>query len=187
MRLCGQITPIQLRLGNKSPSLRILSPSRGKKQRPSFPLTEEGYENLVAKRLSWSWIGVSSRLSTSPMKKYPPPISIVRARALRRNASDAEMRMKWLLKEQFPEARFRFQVPIRHYIVDFASHRLKIVIEIDGGQHADDADAARTAEIEAEGYSVIRFWNNEVLQNGEGCLVVLAQFLAARSPQSSYD
>ena len=66
------------------------------------------------------------------MKKHPPPISIVRARTLRKNATDAERKMQRLLKEHFPEARFRFQVPIRHYIADFASHRLKIVIELDG-------------------------------------------------------
>ena len=95
--------------------------------------------------------------------------------------------MQFLLKQHFPEARFRFQVPMRHYVVDFASHRLKIVIEIDGGQHSPEADADRTRAIEGEGYSVIRLWNTEVLQNGEGCLVVLAQFLAARSPHSSCD
>jgi very-short-patch-repair endonuclease len=121
------------------------------------------------------------------MKKRPPPISIKRARDLRRNATDAERRMQFLLKQHFPEARFRFQVPLRHYIADFASHRLKIVIEIDGGQHGPEADAERTADIEGEGYRVVRFWNNEVLQNGEGCMVRLAEVLAARSPQSSCD
>lgn len=121
------------------------------------------------------------------MKKHPPPISIVRARALRKNATDAERKMQRLLKEHFPEARFRFQVPIRHYIADFASHRLKIVIELDGGQHDQATDAQREADIRNEGYRIIRFWNNAVLQNGDGCVVQLAQFIAARSPQSSCD
>jgi len=121
------------------------------------------------------------------MKKHPPPISIVRARDLRRNATEAERAMKRLLREHFPDGRFRFQVPIRHYIVDFASHRAKVAIEIDGGQHSEAADADRGAAIEAEGYRIIRFWNNEVLQNGHGCAVRLKQFLAATSPRSSYD
>ena len=78
-------------------------------------------------------------------------------------------------------------MPLRHYIVDFASHRLKVVVEIDGGQHAEVNEGPRTATIEGEGYRVVRSWNNEVLENGEGCMVRLAQFLAARSPSSSCD
>ena len=109
------------------------------------------------------------------MKHHPPPISIVRARALRRDATDAERLMWRLLKENFAEARFRRQVPLRHYIVDFASHRLRLAIEVDGGQHSDEADAQRTADIESEGYKVVRFWNNEVLRNAEGCMARLAQ------------
>ena len=90
--------------------------------------------------------------------------------------------MERLLKENFPETRFRLQVPLRHHIADFASHRLKVVIEIDGGQHSVEKDARRTAEIEGEGYKVIRFWNNEVLENGEGCIVRLAQLLRQDHP-----
>ena len=95
--------------------------------------------------------------------------------------------MKLLLKQHFADARFRFQVPIRHYITDFTSHRAKVVVEIDGGQHSVESDAARTAVIEAEGYRIIRFWNNEVLQNRESCAQRLRLFLEARSPPSSSD
>ena len=95
--------------------------------------------------------------------------------------------MQRLLKEHFPTARFRFQAPMRHYIADFVSHGAKVVIEIDGGQHSQEADAARTAVIEGEGYRIIRFWNNEVLQNREGCAHHLRLFLEARSPPSSSD
>ena len=67
---------------------------------------------------------------------------------------------------------FRRQVPLGPYYADFACHALKLVIEIDGDTHgADDArlyDAARTRFIEAEGYRVIRFTNDEVLSNAEG-------------------
>ncbi len=116
------------------------------------------------------------------MKHHPPPISVVRARQLRHEPTDAEQRMWRLLREHFPEARFRRQVPIRHFIADFASHRAKVVIEIDGGQHNAQADAARTAAIEAEGYRVERFWNNDVLSNGEGCAIRLGQVLAQPHP-----
>ena len=116
------------------------------------------------------------------MKKHPPPISIVRARALRRNATEAERAMERLLKAYFPKARFRFQVPIRHHIADFASHRAKVVIELDGGQHSAEGDAARSALIESEGYRIVRFWNNEVLENGEGCMVRLGEFLGQFHP-----
>jgi very-short-patch-repair endonuclease len=87
-----------------------------------------------------------------------------------------------LLKANFPEARFRRQVPLRHYLADFASHSSKLVIEIDGGQHDRDRDAARTTAIEAEGYRVVRFWNNEVMENGDGCMTRLAQFLRHDHP-----
>ena len=142
----------------------------------------EGYADLVAKRPSRSWMGVISRLGVTQMKKHPPPTSILRARQLRRNATDAERSMKRLLKECFPNARFRFQVPIRHYIADFASHRAKVVIEIDGGQHLAAGDADRSALIETEGYRIIRFWNNEVLENGTGCVTRLGQFMELDHP-----
>ena len=127
-------------------------------------------------------MGVNSRLGVKPVKKHPPPQTILRARQMRRAATDAEIRMWRLLREYFPEARFRQQVPLRHFIADFASHRMKVVIEIDGGQHADEKDARRTAIIEAEGYRVIRFWNNEVLENGDGCVIRLGQLMGLNHP-----
>ncbi len=116
------------------------------------------------------------------MKKHPPPISIHRARNLRNDATEAERCMWRLLRETYSEARFRRQVPIRHYIADFASHRLRIVVEIDGGQHSFERDALRTKVIETEGYRIIRFWNNEVMENGDGCLIRLGQFLRHAHP-----
>ncbi|HWH23181.1 MAG TPA: DUF559 domain-containing protein, partial [Allosphingosinicella sp.] len=83
-----------------------------------------------------------------------------RARRLRNDPTEAEKALWRLLRENFLRVRFRRQVPIRHYIADFASHRAMLVIEVDGGQHGGEVDAARTAVIEAEGYRVIRFWNN---------------------------
>ncbi len=90
-----------------------------------------------------------------------------------------------LLREFFPEARFRRQVPLRRYVVDFASHRARLVIECDGGQHDEAADAERTKLIEAEGYRVIRFWNHDVLGNAEGVHSVIASALLERHPHPS--
>lgn len=90
--------------------------------------------------------------------------------------------MERLLKECFPEARFRFQVPFGHYFADFASHRHRIIVEVDGGQHSVEADAQRTEFLQNQGYRVIRFWNNDVLANSEGCMIQLGKFLPKDHP-----
>ena len=87
--------------------------------------------------------------------------------------TDAE-RALWtrLRNRQLTSLKFRRQVPIGPYIVDFVCFEEKLVIEIDGGQHAEntEADLIRTQWLENEGYRVIRFWNNEVLGNTVGVL-----------------
>ncbi|WP_232492063.1 endonuclease domain-containing protein [Novosphingobium kaempferiae] len=115
------------------------------------------------------------------MKRALPPLAVKRARELRLNATDAERAMWRLLRRHFPRAHFRRQVPLLHYIADFASHSLKIVIEIDGGQHSPETDAARTHAIESQGYRVIRFWNTDLLSNPEGCMIALDAALAPAS------
>ena len=87
-----------------------------------------------------------------------------------------------LLRESFPDARFRFQVPLRMFTADFASHAARLVIEIDGGQHRPERDAGRTRLIESEGYRVIRLWNNEVLGNPEGVWAKVAEALHGLHP-----
>jgi len=82
--------------------------------------------------------------------------------------TDAERKVWRILKEGFPNWNFRKQVPIRHYIAYFVSHRAKLVIEVDGGQHGPEVDSERTKIIANEGYRVIRFWNDEVLCNPDG-------------------
>lgn len=87
--------------------------------------------------------------------------------------TDAE-RLLWskLRRKQMHGHMFRHQAPIGPYIVDFACLTIKLVIEVDGGQHNINkaADEKRTAWLESQGYRVMRFWNNEVLQNLEGVL-----------------
>lgn len=87
-----------------------------------------------------------------------------------------------LLRANFLAARFRRQVPIRHYTVDFASHRAKLVVEVDGGQHAVDADADRDRIIGSEGYRILRFWNHDVLGNPDGVASVIADALPKPQP-----
>ncbi|MCX9146154.1 endonuclease domain-containing protein [Erythrobacter sp. WG] len=102
------------------------------------------------------------------------------ARNLRNNATDAEQRL-WLhlRASRFEGAKFTRQFPIGNFIADFACRSLRLAIELDGGQHSGSAaDANRTRIIEAHGYRVIRFWNNEVLENLDGVLTVIAQEIA---------
>jgi very-short-patch-repair endonuclease len=127
-------------------------------------------------------MGVISPLHVAAVKKHPPSISIERSRRLRRDATDAERAMWRALRQSFPEGRWRRQVPLRHYIGDFASHCLKVVIEIDGGQHSAERDEGRSSAIEAEGYRIIRFWNSEVLENLEGCMRRLGELLGQDHP-----
>ena len=87
--------------------------------------------------------------------------------------TDAERAVWRLRRESFPEQHFRRQVPIRNFIADFATHRAKLVIEIDGGQHEAATDVGRTRVIEAEGYRVLRFWNHEVFGNPAGVWTVI--------------
>jgi len=102
------------------------------------------------------------------MKHHPPAGAVKRARRLRREMTDAERAIWRILREAFSEHHFRRQVPIRHFIADFACHKSKLVIEVDGSQHSTEVDASRTVALESEGYRVIRFWNNDVLGNPDG-------------------
>lgn len=113
-----------------------------------------------------------------------PSGTVSRARKLRRDATEAEKKVWRGLREAFPASRFRRQVPIGPYFADFFSFSAKLIIEIDGGQHATatEYDAARTRFLEAQGYAVFRFWNNDVIENIEGVLSVIA---AALSPSPS--
>lgn len=102
------------------------------------------------------------------------------ARSLRKRSTNAE-RLLWskLRGRRFDGIKFKRQVPIGNYVVDFVALDLKFVIEVDGGQHDARAalDAKRTRILQQWGYHVIRFWNNDVLSNVEGVLEVIAQEL----------
>jgi very-short-patch-repair endonuclease len=97
---------------------------------------------------------------------------VPRARVLRRSATEAEKKLwQYLRQTPFKQHHFRRQATIGPYFADFASHQLTLVIEVDGGQHAGNAsDETRTRYLEANGYRVLRFWNNDVLGNMSGVL-----------------
>jgi very-short-patch-repair endonuclease len=100
----------------------------------------------------------------------------INARSLRKKQTRAE-HFLWrnLRARQLDGAKFRRQVPVGNYIVDFVSFEKKIIIELDGGQHAETTarDAARDAWLQGRGYRVLRFWDNEIFQNTEGVLEVI--------------
>ena len=115
------------------------------------------------------------------MKAYDiaPSGTVQRARRLRRDATDAEKLLWRKLRESLPMAKFRRQSPVGPYIADFLSFRHHLVIEVDGSQHALQVgqDCTRTKFIEAQGYRVIRFWNNEVMKNIDGVLAMISSAL----------
>src|SRR5689334_10195341 len=111
--------------------------------------------------------------------------TLSKARRLRGNMTDVEKRLWYLLRRgQFEGVKFRRQVPIGPYIVDFASLSQRLVVELDGGQHDSqrEKDARRTAYLEAEGYRVMRFWNNEVLENLDFVLATIGGACGATPP-----
>ena len=93
--------------------------------------------------------------------------------------TDAEILLWSRIRGQQLGAKFTKQFPIGNGVADFACRSAKLVVELDGGQHADatKADAERTRMIEAHGYTVIRFWNTEVMENLEGVLESILRHL----------
>ena len=95
------------------------------------------------------------------------------AKDLRKNSTDAERLLwKYLRSKTIEGFKFRRQQPIENYIVDFVCLEKRIVIEVDGGQHAveKEKDTERDRWLESQGFKVLRFWNNDVLTNIQGVL-----------------
>ena len=109
-----------------------------------------------------------------------PAGAVDRARRMRRDATDAEKRLWYALREAFPQAKFRRQTPVGPYIADFLSFRHKLIVEVDGSQHTPATDARRTAYLERQGYRVLRFWNTEALTNTDGVLTQISLSLRER-------
>lgn len=105
------------------------------------------------------------------------------ARRLRQNATDAEDRLWYHLRgRRFLGFKFRRQRDTGRNVADFVCEQARLIVEVDGSQHADNAaDLVRTAVLNDAGYLVIRFWNNDVLTNTDGVLEEIAERLRLSS------
>lgn len=112
------------------------------------------------------------------------------AKIMRRRPTDAE-NLLWehLRAKRFLGLKFKRQEPIGNYIADFICYEKKIVIELDGGQHARKRvaleDRKRDEWMKSQGFKILRIWNHEVLRNLEEVLEIIADECESPSPQSS--
>lgn len=105
----------------------------------------------------------------------PKPTVVRIARRLRRDATDAETKLWFALRDRrLGGFKFVRQKPIAPYVADFVCRDQRLVIEVDGGQHSDNPhDRRRDNFIRSDGYRVLRFWNTDVLTNLDGVLTVI--------------
>ena len=112
----------------------------------------------------------------------------LRARKLRHNATDAERHLwRHLNLRQLAGIRFRRQVPVGGFIADFLCPHVKLIVELDGGQHVEraDADEVRTRVLMSLGYRVLRYWNDDVLSRTEEVLEDILRHAKSTPPQPS--
>jgi very-short-patch-repair endonuclease len=100
------------------------------------------------------------------------------AARLRREMTDAE-RLLWskLRARRLHGFKFRSQWTLGRSVADFCCLQARLVIEVDGGRHSERRDARRTGRLKAQGFRVLRFWNNDVLTNIDGVLDVILEAL----------
>jgi very-short-patch-repair endonuclease len=146
---------------------RLPSPGRSLCSRPPSPARGEGRNEPTAR------------------KSVEKQGLIAKARVLRSRMTDAERKIWFALRDRrFAQFKFRRQVSIGPFIADFVCFKARLVIEVDGGQHADSArDLKRDRWFVANKFRVLRFWNNDVLSNLEGVMTVLANSLQAEHPR----
>jgi len=112
--------------------------------------------------------------------------NVIAAKRLRRNQTDAE-RLLWfrLRDRRLNGLKFKRQMPIYSYVVDFCCADARLIVELDGGQHGElqAADAARTKKLEKLGYLVLRFWNNDIFDNIDGVLETIVSTARQHSPE----
>jgi very-short-patch-repair endonuclease len=102
------------------------------------------------------------------------------AARLRRDATDVESKLWFALRDRRLDGfKFRRQATIGPYIVDFLCVEARLIVELDGGQHSVEVDAARTAFLEERGYRVVRFWNTDVVEAFEGVVEMIRAALVA--------
>ena len=106
------------------------------------------------------------------------------AKTMRSAPTPAEHRLWQILRaHRFADYKFRRQVPIDHYIADFLCPAERLIIELDGGQHAANShDTLRDAYLQAQGFRILRFWNNDALSNPAGVFDAISAALSHPSP-----
>ena len=123
--------------------------------------------------------------------RHPTPSRRDRARDLRRGATDPEKRLWWHLRHRLPldGTYFRRQIPLGPYFAAFCCLALKLVVELDSDQHGHlqglTYDKARTAFLESQGFTILRFWNHRVFREMDGMLDTIAAALIPRTSGSS--
>jgi len=113
--------------------------------------------------------------------------AVLRARQLRRDSTATEKKLWDALREKLPQFKWRRQMPVGPYFADIACFAERLIVELDGGQHAEaiEYDQARTDFLKRRGYRVIRFWNNDVAENVEGVVASIVDALSS-SPSRRY-
>ncbi|RVD42082.1 DUF559 domain-containing protein [Mesorhizobium sp. M4A.F.Ca.ET.020.02.1.1] len=112
------------------------------------------------------------------MRQQVPPQRRVFARAMRADATKAENILWQVLRNrQLEGLKFKRQVPLDGYILDFVCFEARLIVEVDGGQHSEsERDAGRDRHFAMKGFRTLRFWNDEVVRNIDGvCLTILAE------------
>jgi very-short-patch-repair endonuclease len=107
------------------------------------------------------------------------------AKKLRRDQTDAERKLWFRLRDRrLNGMKFRRQMPIKSYVVDFCCESVRPIVELDGGQHAERSseDAKRTADLEAFGFLVLSFWNNDVFDNIDGVVETIVATATQEPP-----
>ena len=128
------------------------------------------------------------RRTKTPRTRVIPVLTLRRSRRLRLTQTDAERKLWLLLRDRrLGGAKFRRQHPVGKFIVDFCCPDQRLAIELDGGQHAaqTEADERRSRFLRARGYSVLRFWDDEVLRNPEAVLLEILQALTSEKKSPS--
>ncbi|TSA46337.1 endonuclease domain-containing protein [bacterium] len=103
---------------------------------------------------------------------------IIIARKLRSNLTRAEKALWYILRAENLGFKFRRQAVIGKYVIDFVCYERKLIVEVDGGQHADSkSDKIRDEWLQLQGFKVLRFWNNEVLENRDAVVEKIIEYL----------
>lgn len=117
--------------------------------------------------------------------QHKPPLptrTLTTAKSLRTTGTDSEQRLWYHLRaKRLAGLKFRRQHPVPPYVVDFYCEELKLVIELDGSQHNEVVDQTRTKFLQQQGLTVLRFWDNEVLQQLDAVLEAIVEFARTRT------